>query len=414
MPGRRVVITGAGAVTAAGVGCAAFHDAVWSGTSRIKPIAAFAEQQLPIRIGGEIDDFRPEEYLDRKTIARTPRNTHFAFIAADEAFASAGLNMAEEDPTRVGSVMGTTIGGTEAAEKGIAPFFAKGPRFVSPFLVTTMLCNGAMSQIAIKHNLQGVTQTVVSETAGGADAIRIGAELIRDGELDVALVGGCESTLWPGFVLMFAGLGDYVVAQGDPASAYRPFDRDAAGMVLGEGAGLLLLESEEHARARGATLLAEVAGYGATFDAADPFGFGSDGVWYAAALQKAMKMAGIGPESIDAVVAEGRGTPASDAAELQAFAGALGGARVPVTCVKGAVGHTFSAAGALDAICALGMLGRGGVPPVTNLAAAAGGGGGLDLVAGAARRVPVGAVLLGARGLGGVNLGLVLRRIEAQ
>lgn len=411
MPERRVVITGAGAISAAGVGHTAYREAVRAGVSFVKPITNFPTDNSPIRIGGQIEDFRPEDYLDRKTIARTPRNTHFAFIAADEAFTAAGLDMAQEDPTLVGSVMGTTIGGTEAAEKGIAPYFAKGPRFVSPFLVTTMLCNGAMSQIAIKHNLQGITQTVVSETAGGADAIRVGAELVRDGELDVALVGGCEATLWPGFVLMFAGLGMYASQQDDPKLGYRPFDRDAAGLVLGEGAGLLVIESEEHARSRGAVPLAEVAGFGATFDAGDPIGFAPDGIWYAAALQQAMKMAGVGPGEIDVVVAEGRGTIATDAAEAQAIALALDGRRVPVTCVKGVIGHTFSAAGALDAICALDMLRDGIIPPIANLRATSVGGD-LDFVAGQARRADVRTVLLGARGLSGVNVGLVLRRID--
>ncbi len=411
MPGRRVVITGAGAITAAGVGRAAFHDAVWSGTSCIKPITTFEATGYPIRIGGQVADFRPTDYFDRKIVTRTPRNTHLAFMAATEAIMSSGLDMAQEDPTMVGSVMATTLGGSEYSEKGLKPLFTRGPAYVSPFLPTTLLYNGSMSQLSLRYNLQGITQTIVSEAAGGLDAIRIATGLIRDGDMDAALVGGCESPLFPGFTVTLAGLGLHARNQDDPQEAYRPFDRDGTGIVAGEGAGLLVLESEEHARARGATPLAEVAGYGATFDADQVLGFSPEGAWHAEALQGAMRMAGIGPADLDAVVAEGRGVPEHDAAEVNALVRALGGARVPVTCVKGAVGHTFSAAGALDAICALDILAGGSIPPVTNLRST-GGEARIDFVRDQERRVDVRTVLLGARGLGGVNLGLVLRRID--
>ena len=351
-----------------------------------RPITTFPSAGFPLRIGGQIRDFRPEEHIDRKTLVRTPRNTHFAFVAAAEALASSGLDMATEDPTMVGSVMGTTLGGSEYSEKGLTPLFTKGPGHVSPFLPTTLLYNGAMSQLSIRHNLQGFTLTVVSETAGGADAVRIASELIADGDMDAALVGGCEATLWPGFNVTFAGLGLQARQDGDPGRAYRPFDREASGLVPGEGAALLVLEAEEHARARGATILAEVAGYGATFDAQEPLSFAEDGYWYSEAMRDALKMAGIGPGELGAIVAEGRGEARADQAEANALVRALDGARVPITCIKGAVGHTFSAAGALDGICALDILRDGIVPPVTNLEAV-GVSGDLDFVVGEPRQI---------------------------
>jgi 3-oxoacyl-[acyl-carrier-protein] synthase II len=411
MSERRVVITGAGAISAAGVGRAAFRDAVRTGKSYIKPVTTFPTERSPIKIGGQVENFRSEDYFDRKIVARTPRNTHFAFLAADEAIAAAGLDLTQVDPTRVGSAMGTTIGGTEGAERGVTPFFNKGPRFVSPFLITTMLCNGAMSHVSIKHNLQGITQTVISEGSGGADAIRVGAALVTDGDLDVALVGGCEAILWRGFYLMLAGLAMYPQDQSDPATAYRPFDRMASGFVPGEGTGLLIIETEEHARARGATPLAEVAGYGATFDAADAIGFSSDGYWYAEAMRDALRMAGIEARDLDAVIADGRAVPAADRSEAAALTRVLEGARVPITCTKGVVGHAFSAAGGLDAIAALDMMCEGFIPPIANLNEV-GVEGDLDFVMGGPRQADVRHVLLGARGLGGTNIGLVLRRLD--
>lgn len=411
MSERRVVITGAGAISAAGVGRAAYRDALRAGKSFIKPLSPFPMGRAPITIGGQVEGFKPEDYFDRKIVARTPRNTHFAFLAAEEAFESAGLDLTQIDPTRIGSAMGTTIGGTEGSEKAVMPFHLKGPRYVSPFMITTMLCNGAMSQIAIKHNIQGTTQTVVSEGAGGADAIRVGTGLIRDDDLDVALVGGSEAMLWRGFYLMLAGLGMYPEDQSDAATACRPFDKLARGLIPGEGAGLLLLESEEHARKRGAKPLVEVVGYGATFDAADPIGVAPDGVWYAEAMRGAMKMAGIGPRDLDVVIAEGRAVPDDDQAEANGIALTLEGVRVPITSAKGTIGHSFSAAGALDAISALDMLRDGIIPPIANLHEV-GVTGDLDFVMGSARQADVKHVLLAARGLGGINVGLVLRRID--
>jgi 3-oxoacyl-(acyl-carrier-protein) synthase len=410
MMNRRVVITGSGAVSAAGLGHAALRDGVRRGRSFITPITTFPSAGFPIRIGGQVPDFRPEEHIDRKTIVRTPRNTHLAFVAAAEALAASGLDMANEDPTMVGSVMGTTLGGSEYSEKGLTPLFTKGPGHVSPFLPTTLLYNGAMSQLSIRHNLQGCTLTVISEAAGGVEALRIAAELIAEGELDAALVGGCEATLWPGFDITFAGLGVHARQEGDPARAYRPFDRDATGLVPGEGAALLVLEAEEHAHARGATILAEVVGHGATFDAEESLSFAPDGIWYGEAMRGALAMAGIGPRDLGAVVAEGRGERRADQAEAHALVRALDGAPVPITCIKGAIGHAFATAGALDAICALDILCDGIIPPVTNLERV-GVTGALDFVIGAARRVSARHVLIAARGLAGVNVAVVLRRV---
>ena len=411
MPGRRVVITGSGAVSAAGVGHAAFRDGIRAGKSFIGPITIFPAEAFPLRIGGQVADFRPEEHIDKKTIVRTPRNTHFAFVAAAEALASSGLDLASEDPTMMGSVMGTTLGGAEYSEKGLTPLFTRGPSYVSPFLPTTLLYNGAMSQLSIRHNLQGFTLTVISETAGGAEAMRIAADLIAEGEMDAALVGGCEATLWPGFNVTYAGLGLNADQCGEPGRAYRPFDRAATGLIPGEGAALLVLEAEDHAKARGATILAEVAGYGATFDAQEPLAFAEDGYWYGEAMRGALAMAGITPTELGAVVAEGRGETGADKAEARALTRLLDGAPIPVTCIKGSIGHTFSAAGALDGLCALDILSDGIIPPVTNLEQV-GVDGELDFVCGQPRQVDARHVLFAARGLAGVNIAVVFRRYE--
>lgn len=406
----RIVITGTGAVSAAGVGYAALRQAVESGQSCIGPISTFDASQFPIRIGGQVPDFQPERYIERKVIVRTPRNTHFAFVAAAEAMCHAGLDLAQEDPNRVGGIMATTVGGAEYSERGLVPLFTKGPSFVSPFLPTTLLFNGALAQVAIKHNLRGATQTVASEGAGGLDSLRIAMELLQDGEVDAALVGGCEATLWPGFILTFAGLEMHAASDGDPTQTYRPFDKRRSGMVLGEGAALLVMEREEHARARGAAPRAEVAGFGATFDASDPMSFDSTGEQYARAMRQAMAMAGVQPREIDAVIAEGRGTPEADVAEANAITQALGGAPVPITCTKGTLGYSFSAAGALDAVCALQMMEHCFIPPLANLDTP-GVDVDLDFVRDGARRTEVRTVLIGARGLGGVNAAVVLRRL---
>lgn len=356
---HRVVITGMGAVSPAGVGVDALWNAVMERKCCIGPIEHFDTTDYEVHNAGEVRNFNGEDHgLSKKEARRFERFVQFAIVASDEALSQAGLNMETEDPTRVAVVFGTGIGGIDELQSGFATLTEKGPKRVSPLFVPTMIGNIAAGNLAIRYGMQGECINVVTACATGAHNIGAALRDIRHGYADVALVGGAEESISPICIAGFANLGALSKAD-DPTQASLPFDARREGFVAGEGAGALVIESLEHALARGAKPIAEITGFGSTGDAYHMTAPDPEGEGIVRAMQDALAEGGFAPADIGHVNAHGTGTPANDKTEAAALVKLCQGdaalaAQIPVTSVKGAIGHTLGAAGAIEAIvCAL-------------------------------------------------------------
>ncbi|KUM73509.1 beta-ketoacyl-[acyl-carrier-protein] synthase family protein [Streptomyces curacoi] len=408
MSGRRVMVTGLGPVTPVGVGAEAFHAGQLAGRSAVRPITRFDASDLPVRIAGEVD--LPEELRPaRREAAVTDRVTHLAAAAAELALRDAGLDPATADGTRVGVVLGTGCGGTEAYRDGAVALTRRGPNGIGARYVPTSMHNASAAWLAIRHGFSGPVTTTVTACAGGADALVAAHQMIASGEADVVLAGGAEAPVTDLMVSGFARMRALSTRNDEPERASRPFGADRAGFVLSEGAAVLVLESAEHARARGARPLAELRGYGRTGDAHHIVAPRPDGSAAARAVTVALRSAGLAPEEISHVNAHGTGTVRNDAAEAAALRAALGrlALRVPVTATKSLTGHSLGAAGAVEAVAAVQTLTHQVVPPTANLdrpdPAI-----GLDVVRHEPRDTSVSAVLSNSFAFGGHNVALVL------
>ncbi|HEX4714350.1 MAG TPA: beta-ketoacyl synthase N-terminal-like domain-containing protein, partial [Ktedonobacteraceae bacterium] len=262
---RRVVVTGTGVVAPNGIGRETFWQACLQGVSGIKPLRRFPVDDLPIQVAGEIADFQAADYLERKFVQRTDRVTHFASVAVAEALRDAQLDLAHEDPRRVGTVIANTLGGVEFVVEQIEALYTQGPRAMSAYTAIAWLQVANVGQISLRHGLQGYSKTPVSDTAGGLEAMCMAASAIRRGTADVMLSGGSEALLHPFFLLVFGHSG--LSAPGHDPHSYRPFDQRASGLILAEGAGICVLEEYEHARQRHAQIYGEILGSGSTHDA---------------------------------------------------------------------------------------------------------------------------------------------------
>src|SRR5579863_7315787 len=261
---RRVVITGLGVVAPNGLGKEAFWYATSKGMSGIRPIQRFDPTDLPISVVGEVHYFTPEDHVERKLVHRTDRMTHFAFAAVHEALQDAHLNLAEENPHRVGAVIANTVGGVEYVLEQMHALYVRGPRAMSAYTAIAWLPVANVGQISVLHGIQGYCKTPVNDMVGGLDALGMAYTAIQRGAADVLITGGCEALLQPYMLLVLAN-GNHC-ATGDDPQAYRPFDRRATGLVLAEGAGICILEDHEHAQQRGAQIYGEIVGYGQTND----------------------------------------------------------------------------------------------------------------------------------------------------
>lgn len=353
---HRVVITGTGAVSPAGIGTHALWDAVVNARVCIAPITRFDASAFDVKLAAEVREFDPCEHgLSKKEARRFERFVQYAIVAADEAIAQAGLVMADEDPARIGISFGSGIGGIDELQRGFDALFTKGPKRVSPLFVPTMISNMAAGNLAIRYGMRGSCHNMVTACATGAHNIGCAVRDIRHGYADVILAGGAEESVSPVCIAGFSNLGALSRAE-DPLAASLPFDARRAGFVAGEGAGALIIESLEHALARGARPIAEITGFGSTCDAhhmtaPDPSGAGIE-----RAMREALAEGGFAPADLGHLNAHGTGTHANDETESKALRALCGddAASVPVTSIKGAIGHTLGAAGALEAIvCAL-------------------------------------------------------------
>ncbi|QID33469.1 beta-ketoacyl-ACP synthase II [Pampinifervens florentissimum] len=368
---RRVVVTGLGAVTPIGTGVQKFWENLIAGVSGIDIIKRFdpVEIGLSVHIAGEVKDFEPERYFDKKDAQKVSDFIKFAVAASEEAIRDSGLLESKVDPYRVGVIIGTGIGGLRDIEEQQKVLMEKGPRRVSPFFIPYGISNMASGLVAIRFGFKGPNYCVVSACATGNHAIGDAMRLIQRGDIDVAIAGGCESAITPLGVAGFASMRALSTRNDEPQKASRPFDRDRDGFVMGEGAGILVLEEYEHAKARGAKIYAELVGYGATDDAYHITAPCADGEGAYMCMKLALEDAGIRPEDVDYINAHGTSTPLNDKSETLAIKRLFGehAYRLKISSNKSMIGHLLGAAGAVEAVATVKTIETGIIPPTINL-----------------------------------------------
>ena len=366
---HRVMITGMGIISPLGLDVATTWDGIINGRSGVDFITAFDSEGFATQFAAEVKGFDPESYLDRKNARRMDRFAQFAAVAAQEACRQAGLEPGTVDPYRVGVIIGSGIGGISTLSQQHEILIDRGPKRVSPFLIPMMLGDMASAQVSMVTGSMGANYCAVSSCSSGADALGQGWAMIRRGQEDIVLAGGSEAPLVPVAVAGFNALRALSRFNEDPAKASRPFDVQRDGFVMGEGAAVLVLESEESANRRGVTPLAEIKGYAATSDAyhlTEPMASGESA---ARAMSNALEEAGVGPSEVDYINAHGTSTPLNDRHETMAIKVALGedAYRVPLSSTKSMTGHLLGSGGALEAcFCVLAME-NSIIPPTINL-----------------------------------------------
>lgn len=370
---HRVVITGMGAVSPAGVGVEALWDAVMARRCCLSLIERFDTAEYEVKIAGEVKGFDGTEHgLTKKEARRFERFVQYAIVASDQAMAQAGLDLDVEDTARIACVFGTGIGGIDELQRGFETLAHKGPKRVNPLFIPTMIGNIASGNLAIRYGLRGECLNVVTACATGAHNIGTALRDIRHGYIDVALAGGTEESVSPICIAGFNNLGTLSKSE-DPTQASLPFDARRTGFVAGEGAGAVVLESLEHACARGATVLAEITGFGSTGDAYHMTAPEPSGEGIVRAMRQALDEGGFSPEDLGHLNTHGTGTPINDPTEAQALlelCGEEAGKAMPVTSVKGTTGHTLGAAGAIEVIVTALSVVNDCVPPTAGFAVA--------------------------------------------
>ena len=367
-PARRAVVTGFGAMTPIGNDVPTFWSNLTGGTSGVGPITLFDPSELEVRIAAEVKGFDPKEWMDFKQARRMSRFAQIAVAAARQAIDHAGLEIGDHNRDDIAVIVNTGGGGLEEVAGGQMTLHEKGGGRVSPFMVPMMSPSMAACQISIQNGTRGPVITSVAACASGVQAFVEAQRLIEHGDVDVAITGGTESAIHPVSFAALANMGALSTRNDDPERASRPFDAERDGFVFGEAAGILVIESAEHAEARGAPIIAEVAGGALTGDAfhisaPDPSGYGA-----ALAMQRAVRDAHLEMEQVDHIVAHGTSTPLNDATESKAIRAAFGdhADHVGVTSNKSMVGHTLGAAGAISALSAILSIRDGVLPPTIN------------------------------------------------
>jgi 3-oxoacyl-[acyl-carrier-protein] synthase II len=410
---RHVVVTGLGAVTPLGNDVPTLWEGLLAGRSGVGPITLFDPSQLEVRIAAEVKDFDPVALFDRRQARRNDRFTLFALEAARQALGDADLQLEGEDGRDVGVLIGSAIGGILTLLENYDVLQASGPRRVSPFMVPMMMPNAASAAVAITYGLRGPNLCVASACATGSHAIGEAAEVIRRGHAEVMICGGSDAVIASLALSAFKNMGAVSTRNDEPERASRPFDAGRDGFVMGEGAGVLVLESLEHARRRGARIYCELVGYGATADAyhiTAPDETGQGAAW---AMERALQDAGLAPEEVDYVNAHGTSTLLNDRVESQAIRTAFGphADRLAVSSTKSLIGHLMGAAGAVEAIACIKSLESGWVHPTINYETPDPECD-LDYVPNQARRLESRVVLSNSFGFGGHNGCLIFRRWE--
>jgi 3-oxoacyl-[acyl-carrier-protein] synthase II len=413
---RRVVITGTGLISPVGLDVASSWDALLAGQSGAGPITQFDATDFKVRFAAEVKGFEPEQYIDRKEAKRTDRFAQLAIGASVQAMRQAGLDesLGSIDPTRFGVIIGSGIGGIWTFEEQHRKLIERGPSRISPFFVPMFISDIAAGLVSIRWGLKGPNYCTVSACASSAHAIGNAFRSIKYGEADLMIAGGTEATVSPQTIAGFAAMTALSERNDSPETASRPFDATRDGFVLGEGSGMLVLEELEHARARGATIVAEVVGYGQTADAYHITAPAEGGEGAVRAIQLALKEAGATPEDVDYVNAHGTSTPANDKNETAAIRTALGerAYQIVVGSTKSMTGHTLGAAGGVEAVICGMVCREGKIPPTINFHEKDPDCD-LDYATGGMVERPVRLALSNSFGFGGHNVCLAVRRFEA-
>lgn len=409
---RRVVVTGLGAVTPIGNTVDVFWDEIKKGTVGIGPITQFDVSDYKVKIAAQVKGFDARERLDFKSAKRMELFTQYAAAAAKEAFEDAGIDMEKEDPYRAGVIVGSGVGSLKCVEDNYETILKKGPNRVHPLMVPLMISNMAAGNISIRLGLRGKCTNVATACASGSHCIGDAFRAIQYGDADIMVAGGAESAISPIGLAGFTALTALSTSE-DPTCASRPFDKDRDGFVLGEGAGIIVLEELEHAKARGAKIYAELAGYGATADAWHITSPAEDGEGAAMAMKLAMREAGVRAEQIDYINAHGTSTHHNDLFETRAIRSALGSAadQVVVNSTKSMIGHLLGAAGGVEFIVCVKSIqdgyihqtmGTKNVDPECDL----------NYAVGSPVKKDVNYVLTNSLGFGGHNASLLVKKYE--
>ncbi|HEY3229905.1 MAG TPA: beta-ketoacyl-ACP synthase II [Roseiflexaceae bacterium] len=408
---RRVVITGMGAISPLGLNVPELWQGVREARSGVGPVTLCDTAGLESRIAGEVKGFEPQNYMDRKEVRRNDRFIHFALAATGEALRSAELTITPENAEEIGVIIGSGIGGIATFAEGLNTLRDKGPGRVSPFLVPAMITNMAAGQVSIQYGLKGPNFCPTSACSTGAHAIGEAVETIRRGWAKAIVAGGSEAPITPIGIAAFVSARAISTRNDDPAGASRPFDATRDGFVLSEGGAVMVLEDLEFALARGARIVAEVAGYGLSSDAYHITQPCPGGEGALRAMRLALRHAGLSPDDVDYINAHGTSTPTGDIAETQAIKSLLGerAYRVPVSSSKSQFGHLIGAAGSIEAIITVLALQNDLLPPTINYATPDPQCD-LDYVPNAARRGRVDVAISNSFGFGGHNVSLVIRR----
>jgi 3-oxoacyl-[acyl-carrier-protein] synthase II len=416
MSPRRVVVTGMGALSPLGNDVDSTWEGLVAGRSGIRRTEAFDPSRLNSQMAGEVRGFDASGVLDRKDIRRVDRYIQFGLVAARQAMDQAGIpqRLEGEHAEHTGVILGTGLGGVGTIIDAVTTSVTRGPDRISPFFIPYGIPNVGAGQIAISFGMTGPNFTTVSACATGGHAIGEAWETVRRGDAEVMIAGGSEAGIYEVLVGGFAAMRALSQRNDDPEGASRPFDQGRDGFVIGEGAGVIVLEALEHADARGAEPLAELVGYGATADASHITLPAAGGIGAVRAARRALEKAGLEPGAIDHVNAHATSTPEGDRAELQAIKTIMGDAakRVAITANKSMIGHTLGAAGALEAIATIQAIRTGCIPPTINLEQPDEAATGLDLTPGQAKQRDVRIALSNSFGFGGQNTALIFARWE--
>ena len=412
---ERIVITGMGTVNPLGLSVAESWRNALEGRSGVAPITLFDSHaaKLNVHIAAEVKNFRPEEFMDAREARRRDRFEQFTIASARQALEQSGLQITEANAGRIGVIISSAIGGLQSLQDAILTNHIEGPRRVTPFLIPMLMPNGGAGMTAIEFGLKGPCFSVASACASGADGIGVALMMLRAGMIDAALTGASEATITSTGVAAFDRVGAMSRQNENYSTTPRPFDKDRDGLVMGEGAAVLVLERESDARKRGAEILAELAGYGATADAYHVTAPQENGEGGAAAIRMALASAQANPEETGYINAHGTGTPLNDQAETKAIKSAFGDLayKIPVSSTKSMTGHMMGATGALEAVFCAQAVREGVLPPTINyetpdpLCD-------LDYVPNQAREAKVSLAVSNAFGFGGHNAVLAIRKFE--
>lgn len=409
---RRVVVTGLGVVTSIGHTVDSFWAGLVAGRVGIDRVTLFDPSDFACQIGAEVRDWDVNQFMDAKEARRNDRYTHFGFVAAKQAVADSGIDMSRQDGDRVGVIIGSGIGGMQTYETQLRVMFERGPRKVSPFTIPSLIGNMCSGLVAIELGARGPNFGIVSACASGTHALGEAAHAIRRGDADVMVAGGSEAAITPFAFASFCAMKAMSTRNSHPQTASRPFDKNRDGFIMGEGSGVLVLESLEHAEARGARIYCELAGYAATSDAFHITQPDPDGKGLSLAMRRALESAGARADSVDYINAHGTSTPYNDKFETLAIKKVFGdhARKVPISSTKSMTGHLLGAAGGIESVVCVKTIEKGIVPPTMNIEEPDPDCD-LDYVPNAARQARVRTVLSNNLGFGGQNAAVVFRAV---